>query len=112
MNIAQPATQAMTTAYRASSGAVLVCGRQSVCLQNGDQKMKRSQTDKIKAECQRVLDAILMMERCAGWYQYGKHIDEKTHATSPENEWNPGQYTAAVKRASMDLTRALAEVRR
>ena len=29
-----------------------------------------------------------------------------------KNEWNPGQYTAAVKRASMDLTRALAEVRR
>lgn len=40
MNIAQPATQAMTTAYRASSGAVLVCGRQSVCQQNGGQEMK------------------------------------------------------------------------
>ena len=39
-------------------------------------------------------------------------MKRKSEATYPEQEYPPGQLPAAVKRASMDLTRALAELRR
>lgn len=52
------------------------------------------------AEAKRFLEAADVAKRCAG-YNHGN------------DAWlNGGQYCAAVKRASMDLSRALAGVRR
>lgn len=54
------------------------------------------------AEAKRFIAAAEIVERCAG-----------SSGHSENDPWyNGGQYCAAVKRASMDLSRALAGVRR
>ena len=53
-------------------------------------------------EARRFIEAAEVAERAAGW--------TGTDASDPWYE--PGRYCAAVKRASMDLSRALAGVRR
>ena len=74
--------------------------------------MKRSQTDKIKAECQRLLDVIYMVERCAGWTRYVNGENLASSTQHPDDVFGSSRYAVAVKRASMDLTRALVEMRR
>lgn len=56
------------------------------------------------AEAERFLEAARTAKRCAGLYTAPSHNDDP---------WiHSGQYCAAVKRASMDLSRALSGVRR
>lgn len=74
--------------------------------------MNRRNIETVKAECRRLLDRIGVMERAAGWTRYTRDGDQATSKPHPEDEFCSGQYTAAVKRASMDLSRALVEIRR
>lgn len=74
--------------------------------------MKRKEIDVIKAEVARLLQRIDDMERLAGWKRYEKGVDAATSKPHPEDTLNGGQYAAAVKRASLDLSKALVEIRR
>lgn len=77
--------------------------------------MKRKEIDAIKTEVNRLLQRIDEMERCAGWYNYdapGGFATEATSKPQPADYFNAGKYTAAVKRASLDLSKALVEIRR
>lgn len=80
--------------------------------------MKRKEIDLIKAEVARLLQRIDEMERLAGWTRYSStknsagNYDHATSKPHPEDRFNGGQYTAAVKRASLDLSKALVEIRR
>ena len=80
--------------------------------------IRRKQIDAIKAEALRLLQRIDELERCAGWTRYsatqnaaGKY-DRATSKPHPEDVFNYGKHTAAVKRASLDLSRALVGIRR
>jgi hypothetical protein len=80
--------------------------------------VKRKEIDLIKAEVARLLQRIDEMERLAGWTRYSStknsagNYDHATSKPHPEDRFNGGQYTAAVKRASLDLSKALVEIRR
>ncbi len=80
--------------------------------------MKRKEIDAIKAEVARLLQRIDELECLAGWTRYSStknsagNYDHATIKPHPNDNFNPGQFTAAVKRASMDLSRALVEIRR
>lgn len=77
--------------------------------------IQRKKTAAIKAEAMRLLQRIEEMERAAGWKNYdtpGIRTDQHIAKPRPNDYFNGGQYTAAVKRASMDLSRALVEIRR
>ena len=74
--------------------------------------MKRKEIDAIKAEVARLLQRIDELERLAGWTRYEKFENAATSKPHPEDRFNGGQYTAAVKRASLDLSKALVEIRR
>lgn len=76
--------------------------------------MKRVNTDRVKAQCWELLGRIRDMERCAGWHRYadGRVFRIEDCKPHPDDTFNSGQYTASVKRASMDLTRTLAEMRK
>lgn len=75
--------------------------------------IQRKHIDAIKAEAQRLLQRIDQMERCAGWFCYRDGVNEAALGRkSPNDTFNSGQYTAAVKRASLDLSKALVEIRR
>ncbi len=74
--------------------------------------MKRKTIDQAKADAIRFLQRIEELERCAGWTRYSDFIDKASSKPHPDDLFNSGQFTAAVKRASMDLTRSLAEVRK
>jgi hypothetical protein len=70
--------------------------------------MKRETTYKVKTEALRVLAAIDAIERCTGLVNYSCQ-NGNPHK---DDVWVSGQYVASAKRASMDLTRALADMRR
>ena len=78
----------------------------------------RKDIDAIKIEVDRLLRRIEMMELMAGWTRYSSKpnaaglYDHATRAKHPDDKFNSGQYTAAVKRASLDLSRALVEIRK
>ena len=80
--------------------------------------MRRKEIDAIKTEAARLLQRIDELERMAGWTLYRSTPNaagEYNHATStihPDDRFNSGQYTAAVKRASLDLSKALVGIRR
>lgn len=77
--------------------------------------MKRAETDRVKAQCKELLHRIDVLERVAGWSNYSTSAvprDPKKKLQHPEDIFNYGQYTASVKRSSMDLTRSLVELRR
>ena len=80
--------------------------------------MKRKEIDAIKAEVARFLQRIDDLERCAGWTRYSPtqnaagNYDHATSKPHPADYFNAGKYTAAVKRASLDLSKALVEIRR
>lgn len=74
--------------------------------------MQRKQVETVKAEARRLLDRIAEMERGAGWTRFTLGGNMATSKPHPDDEFDPGRYTAAVKRASMDLSRALVEIRR
>ena len=76
--------------------------------------MKRLETDKVKAQCKELLHRIDLMERVAGWDRFDKGVRycSEQNKPHPDDIFNYGQYTASVKRASMDLTRSLVELRR
>lgn len=80
--------------------------------------MKRKEIDAIKSEVARLLQRIDEMERCAGWTRYSStknaagNYDHATSQPHPEDTFNAGRYPAAVKRASLDLSKALVEIRR
>jgi hypothetical protein len=80
--------------------------------------VKRKEIDAIKAEVARFLQRIDDLERCAGWTRYSStqnaagNYDHATSKPHPEDVFNYGKYTAAVKRASLDLSKALVEIRR
>ena len=74
--------------------------------------MKRKEIDVIKAEVARLLQRIDELERLAGWTRYEKGGNAATSKPHPEDTFNGGQYAAAVKRASLDLSRALVEIRK
>lgn len=61
--------------------------------------MRRSRVEKVKAEMNRLSNAILELDQ--------ETIDPRMN----EYLWAPKQ-TGAVRRASMDLTRALADLRK
>lgn len=74
--------------------------------------MKRKNVDRVKAQAKELLHRIDMMERCAGWHRYtieGNSAKSKPH---PDDTFNSGQFCASVKRASMDLSKSLVELRR
>jgi hypothetical protein len=66
--------------------------------------MRKKVVDDAKAAAKRLLERIALMERAAGTYDYSERKNDPYY--------NSGQYTAAVRRASMDLTRTLAALRR
>ena len=72
--------------------------------------MNRQTIETVKAEAHRLLEKIDTMERCAGWTNYTQDVVQGI--PHPKDRFEYGQYTAAVKRASMDLSRALVEIRR
>jgi len=72
--------------------------------------MNRRIIESVKTEAHRLLVKIDMMERCAGWTNYTQDVVQGM--PHPKDRFEYGQYTAAVKRASMDLSRALVEIRR
>ena len=72
--------------------------------------MNRRIIESVKTEAHRLLEKIDMMERCAGWTNYTQDVVQGV--PHPKDRFEYGQYTAAVKRASMDLSRALVEIRR
>lgn len=74
--------------------------------------MKRKEIDVIKVEVARLLQRIDELERLAGWTRYEKGGDAATSKPHPEDTFNCGKYVAAVKRASLDLSKALVEIRR
>lgn len=80
--------------------------------------MKRKEIDVIKAEVARLLQRIDELERCAGWTRYSStknaagNYDHATSTPHPEDTFNGGRYVAAVKRASLDLSKALVEIRK
>ena len=75
--------------------------------------MKRKEIDAIKTEVNRLLQRIDELEHIAGWYRYEGGINRAAlGAKHPNDRFNSGQYTAAVKRASLDLSKALVEIRR
>ncbi len=73
--------------------------------------MKRQDVDRVKAQAKELLHRIDQMERCAGWFNVVTHGQDnpKPH---PRDRFSSGQFTASVKRASMDLTRSLVDLRR
>lgn len=74
--------------------------------------MNRRHIDRVKAQAQELLHRIEIMEQCAGWTRFTAMRDEATSKPHPDDRFNSGQYTASVKRASMDLSRSLVEIRR
>ena len=72
--------------------------------------MNRRIIESVKTEAHRLLEKIDMMERCAGWSNDSEDVIQGV--PHPKDRFEYGQYTAAVKRASMDLSRALVEIRR
>lgn len=75
--------------------------------------IRRKHIDAIKAEAQRLLQRIDEMECCAGWYRYEGGVNAAALGAKHPDDWlNGGQYAAAVKRASLDLSKALVEIRR
>ena len=77
--------------------------------------MNRKQVDRVKAQAKELLHRIDVMERCAGWNRFvhvGVIVDQHSSKPHPDDTFNAGRYTASVKRASMDLTRSLVELRR
>ena len=80
--------------------------------------MKRKEIDVIKAEVARLLQRIDELERLAGWTRYSStknsagNYDHATSKPHHEDVFNGGKYAAAVKRASLDLSKALVEIRR
>lgn len=75
--------------------------------------IQRRQIEAIKTEAQRLLQRIDELERCAGWFNYRGGVNEAALGKkSPDDTFNYGQFTAAVKRASLDLSKALVEIRR
>lgn len=74
--------------------------------------MNRYNVDRVKTLAQELLHRIEVMERCAGWTRYTTHGNEATSTPHPDDSFCPGGYSASVKRASMDLSRALVDIRR
>ena len=74
--------------------------------------MNRRNIDRVKAQAQELLRRIDEMERMAGWTRFSDMRDEATIKPHPDDHFNGGQFTASVKRASMDLSRSLVEIRR
>ncbi|WP_157667576.1 hypothetical protein [Comamonas serinivorans] len=79
--------------------------------------MKRSDVDAVKAECARLLERIATMERAAGWHrreadEAGEFHDKATLKPHPDDVFNAGQDVAAVKRARLDLQKALQRIAR
>jgi len=73
--------------------------------------MKRSDVDYVKFEARRLLQRIDELERMAGWYRYADGEDKSTSKPHPDDFFRPGQYTAAVRRARLDLAKALPRIR-
>lgn len=73
--------------------------------------MKRSAIESVKQRIKLLSEAIAEMEILAGWVNSVKPQNHpfKPH---PEDIFYAGKYTGAVKRESMGLTRALADLRR
>lgn len=74
--------------------------------------MRRKQVEQVKAQAKELLHRIDVMERMAGWTRYtmdGNMASSKPH---PDDSFNGGMHTASVKRASMDLSRSLVEIRK
>ena len=74
--------------------------------------IRRSDILAVKADAARLLERIREMEAVAGWTRYGACGDEATSKPHPDDTFNYGQYTAAVKRASMDMSRSMVRLRR
>lgn len=74
--------------------------------------MKRKTVDEVKADAKRLLSKIDELERCAGWSRYNEFGNQATSKPHPDDSFNYGEFTAAVRRSSMDLTKALAKLRR
>ena len=77
--------------------------------------MRRKDVDIVKEQARELLRRIDVMERCAGWSRFveiGLVVDEVSSKPHPQDTFNAGQFTASVKRASMDLTRSLVNLRR
>jgi hypothetical protein len=64
--------------------------------------MRKKTLDAAVENAKRFIEAAGVVERASGWTEY----------TKGDPVYRGGQYTAAAKRASMDLTRSLADVRR
>ena len=74
--------------------------------------IQRKTIERVKQDAQRLLERIDVLERCAGWARYTDYVNAATSKPHPDDIFNSGQYTAAVKRASLDLSKALVEIRR
>jgi hypothetical protein len=77
--------------------------------------MKRKEVERVKAQAKELLHRIDVMERCAGWRRFvsvGVVVYSEDGKPHPDDSFYGGKYTASVKRASMDLSKSLVELRR
>lgn len=74
--------------------------------------MKRKQVEQVKAQAKELLHRIDVMERMAGWSRCTSEGNLASSKPHPDDTFEGGQHAASVKRASMDLSRSLVEIRR
>lgn len=74
--------------------------------------MRRKLVNEAKEEALRLLKRIDELERCAGWHRWSAEGKSDTSKPHPDDTFNSGEFTAAVRRSSLDLTKALARLRR
>lgn len=74
--------------------------------------MRRKLVNEAKEEAKRLLKRIDELERCAGWKQWTVDGNKATSKPHIDDCFNSGEFTAAVRRSSLDLTKALARLRR
>ena len=68
--------------------------------------MKKSRVEKALSECLRLQQAISLLQQADSDFSDSFNIHKR------ERFWNLPRETAAVRRASMDLTRALSDMRK
>lgn len=68
--------------------------------------MRRKLVNEAKEEARRLLKRIDEMERCAGWRKWTVDGYKATSKHHIDDCFNTGEFTAAVRRSSLDLTKA------
>ena len=73
--------------------------------------IQRKDLNEAKQAAAKLLETIGVLELEAGWHRFEGGENIATGTPHPEDIFYGGQYAATVKRASMDLSRALSIIR-